>query len=788
MYKSPTHFAAPPRPLPSAPEPGRRPRLATNSPSQFPMLHAEYCGDCPTGIGWDCQMCDQLDGNSPIAPHVPNTPSLPAPQPAPPPDPARGLNETIFVIHCHPDPLRGRVSLLSSGSLELLGYIPGEFSADTDLWANILHPDDRAQVESVTRDAIQSGEPRHRTYRLRHAASNRYHQVSDTITPVLGADGQVAAAIGIARVIDGETLPLPAATQPPFDLQRILEALPDPAMLIDHSRRILQTNAALSRFLGAAPDEWIGRPLESALPVSTSTPPLAGAAGDPLRLARGSDGQQIPVAVRVAPINASEEPVYLTTIRDRTPLLDLQRQFAFQSAIVQSAEDAIIGVDPNLVITYWNNGAERLSGFRAPEAVGSHILMIFPPSCFANFQSELRRVTSGNPSCRRETRILRKDESEVQVSAICSPVYGDGGEIIGTSVILRDITEQKRAENALRLAWSAAESASRAKSAFISNISHELRTPLGHVIGLTELLLDLEHDAIESEHLTTINSSAHTLLDIIDNILLASNLESGRYTLSSQPFGVSELFERALRPFRKLARDKDLELSLNIHHDVPPVLYGDVTSIREIVQNLVDNAIKFTQRGRIDIRVVGSPNDPGAIVIRVIDTGVGVPSAHLQSIFQPFTQVDESLRREFGGAGLGLAICARLAELMNGRIWVDSDGVTGSTFTVSLHLQTPGAAGEEAPEPPPVITDRRVSPRRPATGEVFLRNLRPYSPTPVAGVAVDSSSEGMRIRVPQRFEPGHLVQLEWNGLINVGEIRYCIPSGGDFFVGICRIG
>ena len=376
--------------------------------------------------------------------------------------------------------------------------------------------------------------------------------------------------------------------------------------------------------------------------------------------------------------------------------------------ILSIADDAIICVDEMLNIVLFNHGAERTFGYSSAEIVGQPLDLLLPERARAKHGDHIADFRASGQTARRmgqrrEISGRRKDGSEFPAEASISrwqpPGRHRGGSIY--TVILRDTTERHARELELQRTKDAAEAAMQAKSMFLANMSHELRTPLNAVVGMTSLLLNTPISDEQRDYAETIRGSGEALLMIINDILDYSKIELGKLDIEQQPFDLRRAIEESMDLISSQAAEHNLNLAYFIDDTVPAALIGDVTRLRQILVNLLSNSAKFTHQGEIVVNVDAmladrQPRAPAQpryeIHFAVRDTGIGIPPDRIASLFQSFTQVDASTTRKYGGTGLGLAISKRLAEIMGGRMWVESAVGNGSVFHFTVAAQ---ASGEE---------------------------------------------------------------------------------------------
>jgi PAS domain S-box-containing protein len=385
----------------------------------------------------------------------------------------------------------------------------------------------------------------------------------------------------------------------------------------------------------------------------------------------------------------------ITTRRESEQALRVSQAEARKLSLVASKTDNLVIIGSADGKIEWVNSAFcRVMEYTLEEVVGKDQgrLLGGPDTDKAQSDQIRDEIAKGNGT---NTEIVQYSKSgrkyflhlEVQV------VRNQAGQVENYIAIENDITSRVETENQLRRAKTEADFASRAKSEFLASMSHEIRTPMNGVIGMTSILMETALTADQRDFVNTIRSSGEALLTIINDILDFSKIESGKMELEKAPFELALCVEEALDLFAPTAAAKRLEIGYHVEPDVPPWIVGDVTRLRQIIVNLVNNAIKFTPSGSISIQVRRIPLDASVrptpagrmrLEITVQDTGIGIPQDRIDRLFKAFSQVDSSTTRKYGGTGLGLAICQRLCQLMNGDIRVDSTLGKGSTFTIAI--------------------------------------------------------------------------------------------------------
>jgi PAS domain S-box-containing protein len=393
--------------------------------------------------------------------------------------------------------------------------------------------------------------------------------------------------------------------------------------------------------------------------------------------------------------NQSGQPIRIVgAVGDMTDRLESEAKLAASEKRLRDILDSLYGfvglfsLDGTLLDA--NRAPQEVMGLSAEEVLNKPFweLACWSHSPFerARVREMLARAAQGE-LVRYEAGVMIRDGRQLILDVTFGPLRDQHGvisNIIGFGV---DVTARKEAEGELLKAKETAEFASRAKSEFLANMSHEIRTPMNGIIGLTEVLLDTTLDPEQHEYLTLVQSSAAALLTIVNDILDVSKIEAGKLTLETREIDLRHVVLDALNGLKVPAAAKGLSLVCDVESNVPARVRADPGRLRQVLINLIGNAIKFTDRGGISVAIERSRDNADVLHFSVHDTGIGIPAEKQAVIFEAFTQVDGSFTRRFGGTGLGLTIASRLIQMMEGRIWVESKQGQGSTFHFTARLE-----------------------------------------------------------------------------------------------------
>jgi two-component system sensor histidine kinase/response regulator len=358
----------------------------------------------------------------------------------------------------------------------------------------------------------------------------------------------------------------------------------------------------------------------------------------------------------------------------------LEERTTFLNSLIETTPLAVVVLDPDFRLQMCNRAFESLFLYRRQEILGRHMARMIPANLSAEGEAHHEALLSGK-MIHVTTQRRRSDGTVVDVEVFSVVIPGTAGPA-RYLLLYQDITERKRAEDALLRAKEAAEMANLAKSEFLANMSHEIRTPMNGIIGMTGLTLDTDLTTEQREYLGMVKTSANSLLKLINDILDFSKIEAGKLDLDETDFPLRQSLGETLKTLGLRAHEKGVELAWRVGAGVPEFLSGDLSRLRQIIVNLAGNAMKFTELGEVVLEVEKESEQNGEILLhfKVKDTGIGIAAEKQKLIFEAFTQADGSTTRKYGGTGLGLAITAQIVELMGGKIWVESELGRGSTF------------------------------------------------------------------------------------------------------------
>ncbi|MGR9012479.1 MAG: ATP-binding protein [Gammaproteobacteria bacterium] len=386
-------------------------------------------------------------------------------------------------------------------------------------------------------------------------------------------------------------------------------------------------------------------------------------------------------------------------VAERTGALIQAEAVARQSSnyarsLIEASLDPLVTISAQGKITDVNQATERVTGISREQLIGSDFV-----DYFTDLHKALRsyqQVFSSGQITDYPLAIRHVSGQFTEVLCNASVYYNDNGEVEGILTAARDVTRQKQIEHELLQAKIEAESANQAKGEFIANMSHEIRTPMNAIIGLSLLALNQELSPEIQDYLKKINSSSNSLMSILNDVLDFSKLEAERLTIDNGPFNLGLTLHNINNLFADSAKEKSLAFEIDVAMDVPHNLIGDTLRLQQVLINLLSNAIKFTERGKVGLKITVRQIEQSQVrlLFCVIDTGIGISEQDRDKLFQPFSQVDGSITRRFGGTGLGLVISHKLLQLMGGEFSVDSAPGKGSSFSFELEFGISALSGQ----------------------------------------------------------------------------------------------
>ena len=615
-------------------------------------------------------------------------------------------------------------------------------------------------------EVIRSGRPIVAREEKEAWPDGRVTWASTTKMPFRDRDGTIIGTFGISRDIthrkQAEAALLEVKEAAEAEEQRtrlIVDSAYDAYVAMDAGGRIIDWNRQAEATFGWQRQEVLGRPLhEVIIPLGYRDAHLNGvrrflATGEGPLLQRRievpalrRDGTEFPAELTITPLRLGSDWVFSAFLHDITERKRSEKALrdseALFHSLVETLPVCLFRKDRHGRIVFANQPFCAELKMTPAAIVGKTDLDLYPPELAVKYMADDQRVIETGEVFEGVEAHIGTDGGKSYVSVLKVPLRDERQNIIGMQGIFWDVTARTCAEEALRQAKEAAEGASRAKSEFLANMSHEIRTPMNAIIGMTELLLDTPLSGEQRDYLETVKKSADSLLSVINDILDFSKIEAGKLELEHVPFDLRETLGDMLNTLALRAHQKGLELACHIAPGVPETVVGDPTRLRQVLINLVGNAVKFTEQGEVVVDVktedftaedaesaeksrrkpVTHDSDfpdadsadslsssafsaPSAVKsayllhFQVRDTGIGIALDKQALIFEAFAQVDGSTTRRYGGTGLGLAISSRLVQRMGGRIWVESVPRQGSTFHFTAPFGT-HAATVQRPAPP----------------------------------------------------------------------------------------
>lgn len=464
----------------------------------------------------------------------------------------------------------------------------------------------------------------------------------------------------------------------------------------DRNERIVAWNPMAEKMLAMAPKDFFNKPVNE-LYTSEEWKRIRalrirerGMLADIATQVVRTDGSMLDVNVSISVLKNSEGEVIgsIGILNDITNLKLIENKLRESEnkmrVILDNSPAAIMVTDQQQRLVSWNSFTESLLGMNKKDLNQLPASALYPPEEWQRIRAENIILTGSKHHM--ETKVVRKNGNIIDVDLSVNIVRDDNNNYLGSIGIIQDITEQKKFRQMLLMAKLAAEEANSAKSLFLAKMSHEVRTPMNAVIGMIDLTLETKLTDEQRENLKVAKDAADNLLGLLNDILDLSKAEAGKITIEKIELNVHDLIKNVCRGLAILASKKQIDLLWNIDDRIPKYLIGDPVRLRQIIINLVNNAIKFTHKGfvRVKVELINAKDKRCELLFSVEDSGIGIPQDKHETIFDLFSQADDHTTRKYGGTGLGLAICKKLVEMMDGRIWVESKANEGSAFKFNI--------------------------------------------------------------------------------------------------------
>ncbi|MFN0167818.1 MAG: PAS domain S-box protein [Bryobacteraceae bacterium] len=655
------------------------------------------------------------------------------------------LVNSIDGIVWEADPNTFTFTFVSQRAERILGYSLDLWLNDANFWTKHIHPHDRDWVIASCRQAIAGQRDHVLEYRM-VAEDGGVVWLRDSIA-VVTQDGQTAKLCGVMLDITEHK----RAEEQQALLSSAIEQVQESVVITGPDAAILYVNPAFERVTGYRRDEVLGqnpRVLKSGQhPTGFYEQMWSTLSGGETWTGhfvnRRKDGSRFEEEAVISPVRdaAGRLTNYVAVKHDVTERQRVARDLKVLAHALRSIREAVAITDTNGVVTFVNDAFVRTYGFAPAEIIGMSVDALSALRAPSHDAQEIIAASLAG-GWQGEVWNRRKDGAEFPVFLSTSAIRDEQGKATALVGVITDITEQKKTEGELRRAKEAAEAGNRSKSEFLANMSHEIRTPLNGIIGMTDLALDTRLTLEQHEYLSTVKTSADSLLTVVNDILDFSKIEAGHLDLDVTQYSLRSLVYQTIQPLAFRAQQKGIGLTHEIDAAVPDSLLGDAGRLKQVLVNLLGNAIKFTGKGSVTLSVEPAfvLNDQARLHFVVTDSGIGIPKEKHRTIFDSFAQADSSTTRKYGGTGLGLSISARLVELMGGRIWVESEPGKGSSFHFTVQLGRPApAAVDHSPDSLRDVSVLLVDPD-PVSSRILERTLAAWGARPTTASGVEDIS------------------------------------------------
>ncbi|RYF57195.1 MAG: PAS domain S-box protein [Comamonadaceae bacterium] len=499
-------------------------------------------------------------------------------------------------------------------------------------------------------------------------------------------------------------------------MKALMDTAVDGVVIIDAKGHIVEFNASAERIFGWRRAEIVGKNVTELMDYSIRAS-HDGFLANYLRTGEGKiigrgrelqglrkDGATMPIRLAIGHAHLPDQDVFVGFVTDISDRVEMELAMRVSEQQLRSLVRNIPGIcfrslaaEPRSTL-FISNAVERFTGYPASDFLGQPPKRLMADHIHPDDRNLVRtaiaQALASDRDFHMQYRLLHRDGSQRWVWSNGSSVRDGSGRVKWIDGVILDITERHEMEGQFRLAKEAAERAAQARSDFLANMSHEIRTPLNAILGFTDVMLNNRPAGDDRRYLETIRGAGDSLLHVLNDVLDSAKLDRGAVDLEMLDFDLRQLVHALRETMGPGAVAKGLALEVNVSEDVPRHVRGDRFRIGQVLTNLLGNAVKFTQTGRVDLDV---SNVPDGIMFVVRDTGIGIAADRLQAIFEPFTQADASMSRRFGGTGLGTTISKQLVSLMQGQIWVESEVGAGSRFHVVLPLETSPQAAATGP-------------------------------------------------------------------------------------------